>query len=588
MHIRERLYHFLHKLYICFMNLKTTHKLLIIYILVILMPTASLATALYHSSYISLQQSYYLNEETTLRNIRDNFIMQLNQISSMSYYFEQSDMLEPLLRGTYSNASETVYHFIKDVIPLIKATKVNHHVMSTNLYGFQHYYLNMPMSDGFSSIEYLDKDEAFISKLKYSRNGLWDFSYSNDKGPTLTFYKYLYTKNYPYDLGIVAIKANFSVMLTSLSNQVNRAIFISQSDSQPMILFDDKIFSITSSTMQEYMKNNPHSYILNFNDLNLSFVLPFIDMPKIDHYGNYFIFAIMILLVAFTALYFFFSASFSARLSVFNKHIISTDADNMTCFECPEYRDEVGHAISSYNKLVKKINQLINENYKIQLQSKDAQFYALQAQINPHFFYNILENIRMCAEEHKDYETSRLIQIFGDYMRYNLNSQLCIISLSEEMRSANNYLKVHKIIMGDSLVIDIGAYTDIDDVLCPRFILQPLLENALKHGRKTTGKFIISLSVHDALSYPEFVMVRITDNGVGISPDRIEHLKHIMNTHSLDDEHHVGLRNVNSRIISYSGIVEAGLKIDSQIGKGTTITFLLPKRHKDSQLSSLN
>jgi two-component system sensor histidine kinase YesM len=560
------------------MNLKTTHKLLIIYILIILLPTTSLAAALYRNSYSSIQQSYYVNEENTLRNAKDNLLTQLNQISEMSYYFQQSDMLEPLLMGTYQNVSDTVYHYIEDVVPLVKATKVNSHVISTNLYGFQKYYLNMPMADGFSSVEYMNKDATFISKLKHSRKGLWEFSFNSEDVPSLVYYKYLFSNIYPYDLGIVEITADFSALLATFSNQTEYLVYVNQSDTQPLILYENEKFSTSRFTFQEYTKTIKHYCKLNLNELNLSLVIPITGMPEVTNNANYIMIALLILLIAFTALYFLFSASFSSRLSAFNKHIISTNVDNLTCFKSPEYKDEVGYAIRSYNELVIRINQLINENYKIQLQSKDAEFYALQAQIKPHFFYNILENIRMCAEEHKDYETSKLIQVFGDFMRYNLNPSVSIISLREEMRSANNYLKVHKILMGDKLTIDIGAYTDIDHVSCPRFILQPLLENALKHGRKTTDTFEISVSVYDIQEYPEYVMVKITDNGIGIPSGQIDLLQSSMNSNTLDLEHHVGLRNVNARIISYTGIPEAGLQIKSNLGKGTTITFLLPRK----------
>ena len=198
-------------------------------------------------------------------------------------------------------------------------------------------------------------------------------------------------------------------------------------------------------------------------------------------------------------------------------------------------------------------------------------------------FFTIYSKIFECAQKSiKIMIPPGFIQIFGDYMRYNLNPNVSYIPLSDEMRSAQNYLKVHKILMGDSLVIDIGAYTDIDHVFCPRFVLQPLLENALKHGRKTSDKFKISLSVHDSVEYPDCVMVQISDNGIGIPPDKIIQLQESLNSSTLDSEHHVGLRNVNARIISYAGFPLAGLKIESQIKKNTIITFLLPRSKKQN------
>ena len=279
MHKKVSFQFLLHKLYISFMNLKTTHKLIIIYLLIVLLPTTSLAAALYHSSYVSIQQSYYENEKNTLRGIKDNLIMQLNQISAMSYYFQQSDMLEPLLRGNYPNASETVYHYIEDVLPLIKATKLNTYVVSTNLYGFQSYYLNMSTPNGFSSVKLLDKDEDFILQLKHTKNGIWDFSLA-DKTPSLNYYKFLYSEKYPYDLGIVEITANLPALLSSLTNQTDHSLYINPSSTSSLLLYKNGSLTSSRYSLTNYTQYFSHYCNFKLDELNLSLIIPITGMQE--------------------------------------------------------------------------------------------------------------------------------------------------------------------------------------------------------------------------------------------------------------------------------------------------------------------
>jgi len=108
------------------------------------------------------------------------------------------------------------------------------------------------------------------------------------------------------------------------------------------------------------------------------------------------------------------------------------------------------------------------------------------------------------------------------------------------------------------------------------------LENALKHGMHSDKSLNIVIIVRISNDYPEFIQVIVKDNGMGISEDRIEEINTFLTSKRLDFERHVGLMNVNNRIITYSGISDAGLKIDSQHGSGTSISFLLPISHTHS------
>ena len=172
--------------------------------------------------------------------------------------------------------------------------------------------------------------------------------------------------------------------------------------------------------------------------------------------------------------------SINRRLGGFTRHLQNASAEELMPFETTPYQDEIGIAIEAYNNMLARTNSLIHENLKVRIQKQNSDYYALQAQIKPHFLYNILENIRMNAEAHNDSSTADMLLLLGRHMRYNLNMSWHPLHLEEELYAARNYLQIHEIRMKDKISYEISIATEIDDVWCPRFLLQPLLENAIQ------------------------------------------------------------------------------------------------------------
>lgn len=205
---------------------------------------------------------------------------------------------------------------------------------------------------------------------------------------------------------------------------------------------------------------------------------------------------------------------------------------------------------------------------------QEAEVRALQAQINPHFLYNTLNTILYYVRS--DPETARkLISALSDYFRHSLNNPSKLIPLSDEIHTIDCYMKLEKARFGDRLTIKYHfPKEDLDNLMIPPLLLQPLIENAVNHGilKKDEGGTITAGLIHHK-GYNKFYVV---DTGVGIPEHK---LKTLLDDHQQRDQ--IGLINVNERLISMFGR-KAGLHIHSREGKGTIVFANVPVVTKES------
>lgn len=233
-----------------------------------------------------------------------------------------------------------------------------------------------------------------------------------------------------------------------------------------------------------------------------------------------------------------------------------------------------------FNEMVSKLNILIKENYIKEIEKRQAKLDALQFQINPHFLYNTLASINAMAAVRGDDDITQMTEKLGDMFRYNMSSVNEHVSLADEIKHIENYIHIEKIRFGNKLNIFIDT-NGMENCSVIRFILQPIVENAIKHGFKNLKRegFI------EVLAYKENdeLIISISDDGVGIPKRKVEELNSYFMTNSVESQkdYHssIGLRNVNSRIKLTYG-VEYGINIMSQKGVGTEVILNLPCRYE--------
>ncbi len=236
-------------------------------------------------------------------------------------------------------------------------------------------------------------------------------------------------------------------------------------------------------------------------------------------------------------------------------------------------KDEIGDLNKAYNFLIDEINRLVHEVYEEKLAIKNAQINALQAQVNPHFLYNTLDSINWMLIDKGDFQSSRIIQSLGKMLRYSINTDESDVPLEAEIDFVENYLRIQKNRMEENLNFEIAIPPELLTLPVPKLFLQPIVENAIKHGLNSMGR---AGTIKIWATGGETVQVMVEDDGIGMSPEKIQSLGELKSQTNLDSTH-IGLVNVNQRIKLKYG--EAyGILIDSQPGEGTKVTIRLPKK----------
>lgn len=232
---------------------------------------------------------------------------------------------------------------------------------------------------------------------------------------------------------------------------------------------------------------------------------------------------------------------------------------------------ELGTTLHSY---MSQINRYVEEIRKEENLKRKSELDALQAQINPHFLYNTLDSIVWMIEGEKHDEAVYMITQLASFFRMSLNRGKSMISLENEIKQAKAYLAIQKIRYKQAFVDIFEIDPAVEDALIVKLVIQPVLENAIYHGIKEAeqdGRITIK-----AYKDGEDVVVKIQDNGYGMSKEELEQL-FVEDKKSTADKHGsgVGLINVDKRIKLRFGI-EYGLLVESEMDVGTCVTIRFP------------
>ncbi|MEX1029793.1 MAG: histidine kinase [Paenibacillaceae bacterium] len=286
------------------------------------------------------------------------------------------------------------------------------------------------------------------------------------------------------------------------------------------------------------------------------------------------------LLVALSFAYYVLASTITKRILRLARHMRNLRDDNMRMMDNRhDTQDEIGFLITTYNNMIHRMDELINNVHRAEILNKEAAYQVLQAQIKPHFLYNTLETIRMLAEANNDKEVANISFWFGKLMRYSLSSQKDDTVLAREIETITFYLNIHKMRLQNRLTYEINVAVGTESITCPRFILQPLIENSIVHGAS-----IIIRPVHIQLLAEETadeIQISIIDNGPGIPQETLYAIRSKLsgnndNRFMSEGEGGVGLYNVSQRIKSFFRGTSR-LELKSEQGKGTCLTIIIDK-----------
>ena len=351
------------------------------------------------------------------------------------------------------------------------------------------------------------------------------------------------------------------------------------------ILADERGYTKLHSGADSYTINYARTSVAPWTLINIQSERALLrDLESMKHYSA------LILLISITvsfAVGYFISARIGRPIVALERTMQQVRLTRFDVrFEYP-HEDEVGKLGRTFNYMTEEIQSLIEqqsryieqlEREKERVQEEQrlkrlAELKALQSQMTPHFLYNTLDSIKWMAESNGQPAIVRMITALASFFRTTLSRGKEIITIEEELSHVSSYLAIQKIRYADRFTYDIAMDERVQQCLTVKFVLQPLVENAIYHGiKQQTGTGFIRIS---AALAGDTVELTVEDNGPGIHPVKLQLLRKRLLTSQEAHAEGYGLYNVNDRIKLYFGDA-FGIRIDSEPGRGTRVTAKLP------------
>lgn len=299
-----------------------------------------------------------------------------------------------------------------------------------------------------------------------------------------------------------------------------------------------------------------------------------------------------------------FGQSITRPIKVLKEGMRETERGNWQRLETDDRQDELGGLMRSYNLMVTRLSEMIERVYEAELttqkaalelkesvlERQQAEFQALQLQINPHFLYNTLETIKCYAVVQESEEIAEMVEAMAFMLRYSIQTNLEEITIANELRHILSYMVIQKHRIGREFEIDVVIPPGLLLEKTVRLTLQPLIENIFQHafpGGIEDGHYIRI----DARIEGDLFLVMVEDNGVGMSQERLDRLREKLKLNQLagaeeESLYHrggIGLMNVHRRIQMVFG-EEYGLSVESREDEGSRMTLSMPAERRNRQL----
>ena len=234
--------------------------------------------------------------------------------------------------------------------------------------------------------------------------------------------------------------------------------------------------------------------------------------------------------------------------------------------------DEFGIIADSYNEMLLNIKKLIEINKEEAKHSAVMEIKQLESQFNPHFLFNTLEMLRYTIK----YDTSvanKIIINISSLLRFSIENKSSEVSLQRDLAYTKNYLDIQKYRFGENFDYEIKAEEDLENYYVPKLIIQPVIENAIKHGYTQVEKMIIYIRVK---TVKEKLIISVYNNGKEIEKEILDEIREkLKNKKAEEFKNHIGLYNIFRRIQLMYG-EKYGLRILSRKDKGTSVRVSLP------------
>jgi len=245
-----------------------------------------------------------------------------------------------------------------------------------------------------------------------------------------------------------------------------------------------------------------------------------------------------------------------------------------------ESTDEIADLSQSVNQMTERLESMVNTIKDDERRMRHTELRLLQEQINPHFLYNTLDTIVWLIEADKSDQAEEMVVSLSSFFRLVLSHGQEFITIADEEKHIRSYLEIQHVRYIDILDYDIDINPELYPYEILKLTLQPLVENALYHGikyKRAKGRISVKGEKID-----DKIALVVSDDGVGMDAEELRILQQEIQKPCQETEKGFGLANVNERLRMNFG-VEYGITIDSELGKGTKVTVIIPARIIDKE-----
>lgn len=388
------------------------------------------------------------------------------------------------------------------------------------------------------------------------------------------------TEQYSQLLGVAGVMIPVDVVENNMSGLMDQqTMYLLNEENEILLSSDDKRTSPENQLSETGISLNTNTeggeWIIRKNELNNGKMLLLSVVPrKVLAQGcgkiirEMLLFYLTICCLAYVLLR-LGTRPFLMRIHKLDTTMEAVDQGILKPVETVEYGDELRKLIVRYNKMVQQIQCLMQEQYVLGKAKSEAELYALQTQISPHFLYNTLDMMNWMAVKGETDKIRSVLSSMSRFYRMVLSRGDYIITIEEEIRMCQSYMEIQMMRKKEKLQFLLDVDEQVYPYLIPKITLQPLLENAVSHGidEKNGGDGTVKLSgyIED-----DRIVLRIQDDGAGMNPESMKQM------YAEDDREHYGLKNVKTRLMIFYDN-QAQLLCDSAPGIGTVITLKIPK-----------
>ncbi|TXK77034.1 sensor histidine kinase [Paenibacillus sp. N3.4] len=559
--------------------------------------------------------SSYIQTKSSVRKDIDHLSMQVLKQANMNLnrYYSEYELAFLML----SNSLE-VRDWMRISSPIVSSEQIRNYerikenylnrlflqypeVLSVSLYnttGFEQHFVNtfaLPLNYTIRNEPYFSKSGNF-EKVKFitgiSENYV-DATNQKMKIPVLTLFKQLYNGYLKIDISLTA-----SQKVMDQINITDSGVAVVMDDygtiihhshaAEVMGHLDDRIVQTVKGQQEGSIFDKSGKELIIFQTIQMTgwkivAILPYQEIAKsINYTRNVTIVIAISALIISVLLTYFAASSITRRILGLRKMMKAMQMTSSFHSRADvEGSDEVADLSKSFNNLLGHLEQSIHDHAETRVLQHRAVVSALQSQINSHFLYNTLETINSMAVIAKQSHIGSVAVTLSNMLRYTSDYKNVQVTLKEEIRHLENYLSIMKVRFKDEVTYDIEIPEELMQSACTKALLQPLVENSIKHARETTGEPVHIRIFGESLDGDKLKLT-VADNGPGFTADTLARL-----TREQADSHahsyhfkQVGLSNLIYRLHMFY-LAEADIIFTNDlVTGGAVVEVFLPLQGK--------